>query len=63
MSVRGVKVYIETYGCTTNQADSDIMRGVLSKRFSLADSVDEADVVIVNTCGVISFTERKILRD
>ena len=57
-----MKVYIETYGCTTNQADSDIMRGVLAKRFSLASSADEADVVIVNTCGVISFTERKILR-
>lgn len=57
-----VRVYIETYGCTTNQADSDIMRGVLAKRFRLAGSVDEADVVVVNTCGVISFTERKILR-
>ncbi len=62
MGARTRRVYIETYGCTTNQADSDIMRGVLAKHFRLASSVDEADVVVVNTCGVISFTERKILR-
>jgi MiaB-like tRNA modifying enzyme len=60
--LRAHRVYIETYGCTTNQADSDIMRGVLAKHFRLANSVDEADVVVVNTCGVINFTERKILR-
>ena len=57
-----MKVYIETYGCTMNQADSDIMRGLLSREYAFADSADNADVVIVNTCGVIGFTERKILR-
>ncbi|ADC65022.1 MiaB-like tRNA modifying enzyme [Ferroglobus placidus DSM 10642] len=57
-----MKVYIETYGCTMNQADSDIMRGLLSREYAFADSAEEADVVIVNTCGVIGFTERKILR-
>ena len=57
-----MKVYIETYGCTMNQADSDIMRGLLSREYAFADSPDNADVVIVNTCGVIGFTERKILR-
>lgn len=56
-----VKVAIETYGCTMNQADSDIMRGIIVKEFELAD-ISEADVVVVNTCGVIEFTERKILR-
>ena len=57
-----MKVFLETYGCTMNQADSDLIRGILSKKYQLADSVEDADVVVVNTCGVIEFTERKILR-
>jgi MiaB-like tRNA modifying enzyme len=56
-----VRVAIETYGCTTNQADSDIMRGLLSGHFELSP-VEQADVVVVNSCGVIDFTERKIIR-
>ncbi len=57
-----MRVYIETYGCTTNQADTDIMRGILSKKHVLVDRAEDAEVVVVNTCGVIDFTERKILR-
>ncbi len=57
-----VRVYIETYGCTMNQADSDVMRWLVSERFELADTVDDADVVVINSCGVVGFTERKILK-
>ncbi len=56
-----LKVAIETYGCTTNQADSDVMRGFLVREFELS-SVEDADVVIINSCGVIDYTERKIMR-
>jgi|Deesub1362B_J571_1020462.scaffolds.fasta_scaffold07489_1 MiaB-like tRNA modifying enzyme len=55
------KVYLETYGCTMNQADSDIIRGIISKRHEISD-LDEADIVVINSCGVIEFTERKILK-
>lgn len=44
-----------------NQADSDIMRGLISKYFELS-SVDDADVVVINSCGVVEYTERKIIR-
>ncbi|WP_456330106.1 tRNA (N(6)-L-threonylcarbamoyladenosine(37)-C(2))-methylthiotransferase [Archaeoglobus sp.] len=56
-----LRVAIETYGCTTNQADSDIMRGLISRHFELS-SVENANVVVLNSCGVIDFTERKIIR-
>ncbi|MDI9610058.1 MAG: tRNA (N(6)-L-threonylcarbamoyladenosine(37)-C(2))-methylthiotransferase [Archaeoglobales archaeon] len=56
-----MRVAIETYGCTMNQADSDIMRAFISREFTLS-SVEDADVVVVNSCGVIDFTERKILK-
>lgn len=58
---KGLKVAIETYGCTMNQADSDIMRGLISKYFELS-SVEDADVVVINSCGVVDYTERKIIR-
>jgi MiaB-like tRNA modifying enzyme len=44
-----------------NQADSDIIRGIISKRHEISD-LDEADIVVINSCGVIEFTERKILK-
>ncbi len=45
-----------------NQADSDIMRGFISKYFELCSNADDADVVVINSCGVIEYTERKIIR-
>ncbi|MCS7144006.1 MAG: tRNA (N(6)-L-threonylcarbamoyladenosine(37)-C(2))-methylthiotransferase [Archaeoglobaceae archaeon] len=56
-----MRVAVETYGCTMNQADSDIIRAYLSKDFVLSN-LEEADVVVINSCGVIDFTERKIIR-
>ncbi len=57
-----MKIYIETYGCTTNQADTDIIRGVLGRRYQITGSDKDADICIINTCGVIDFTEIKILK-
>lgn len=44
-----------------NQADSDLIRGIL-RRYGLSSSIEEAEIAVINTCGVIEFTERKILR-
>ena len=60
------KVLIETYGCTLNQADSDIMQGLLQKEGHLVESGKYAagsdyDYVIVNTCTVKNPTEQRIL--
>jgi MiaB-like tRNA modifying enzyme len=51
-------IYLETYGCTMNQADSQIMEALLAD--SLTNRFDEADCVIINSCGVKGPTERKI---
>jgi MiaB-like tRNA modifying enzyme len=58
---RTPRIYIETYGCTSNQADSDIMRGLVKRYFRLSD-FEGCDIAIINSCGVIEHTERKILR-
>ena len=56
-----MKVYIESYGCTFNKADGQIMAGVLGENeIDIADSIEDADVIIVNTCYVKLPTENKI---
>jgi MiaB-like tRNA modifying enzyme len=55
------KFYLETYGCKLNRADSDLMREILSKEFIQA-SEKEADFVVLNSCGVVEKTERKIIK-
>ena len=57
-----MQTYIKTYGCTLNQADSDIIAGIIGDAgIGRSGSEDDADVVIINTCTVKSVTERKIL--
>jgi MiaB/RimO family radical SAM methylthiotransferase len=64
--VRGkakLKVHIETYGCWLNKADSQAVASILRKQgHEVTDDLEEADVVVVNTCAVRTETERKIAR-
>jgi len=56
------KIYIETYGCTLNQADSDIIKGILSgSGHVILDEESKADIIIINTCTVKGATECKIM--
>ncbi|MDD5339887.1 MAG: radical SAM protein, partial [Candidatus ainarchaeum sp.] len=55
------KVCVETYGCTLNQADSDILSALLKEKYSLVDVPGRADVIVLNTCTVKGVTENKIL--
>ena len=56
-----MKVYIESYGCTFNKADGQIIAGVLNENdIDIVDTIEEADVVIVNTCYVKLPTENKV---
>jgi MiaB-like tRNA modifying enzyme len=53
---------MKTYGCTLNQADSDIIRSILSsKDIDITDNEEDSDAVIVNTCTVKEATEQKII--
>ncbi len=57
-----MRAYIKTYGCTLNQADSDIMSGILNgDGIEISESEEASDVVIVNTCTVKTPTQEKIL--
>ncbi len=56
-----MQVHIKTYGCTLNQADSELMEGVLSDDGIGVSSEQDSDVVVVNTCTVKTPTQQKIL--
>ena len=54
------KVYIETLGCPKNQNDSQFAMGILEESgFTLCDSPEEADFVMVNTCGFIEDAKKE----
>ncbi len=52
--------YIETYGCTSNKADSFIISSILQKSNYVQTSLENAEFVIINTCAVKEQTENKI---
>lgn len=56
-----MKFYIETFGCTSNQGNSQDLAQALQENGHIPASLDEADAVIVNTCAVTEKTERKVL--
>ena len=58
----GPRVYLETYGCQMNVADSDMLQGILGRSgFRRAESAEDADIVLVNTCAVREKAEEKVL--
>ena len=55
------KLYIETYGCQMNVADSEVVASVmLMAGYESTESLDEADAVFLNTCSVRDNAEQKI---
>ena len=56
------KLYIETYGCQMNVADSEVVAAVMRMAdYETCDSLDEADAVFLNTCSVRDNAEQKII--
>jgi len=55
-------IYIETYGCQMNVADSELVLGVLGREgYVRTDDPAQADVVLVNTCAVRDHAEQRVL--
>src|SRR5215208_3520703 len=56
------KVFVETYGCQMNVADSDLIGSVLADAgYAQASRADEADVIVVNTCAVREKAEERVI--
>ncbi len=56
------RVFLETYGCQMNVADSELMAGVLERAgMTLVDAPESADAVILNTCAIREHAEQRVL--
>lgn len=55
------KLFIETYGCQMNVADSEVVASIMKMDgYALTENIEEADAVFVNTCSVRDNAEQKI---
>ncbi|MDR1723717.1 MAG: tRNA (N6-isopentenyl adenosine(37)-C2)-methylthiotransferase MiaB [Tannerella sp.] len=56
------KLYIETYGCQMNVADSEVVSSIMqSDGYALTDNIEEADAIFVNTCSVRDNAEQRVI--
>src|SRR2546428_5020285 len=61
-SERRPRVYLETYGCQMNIADSELVLGVLARAgYAAAARAEDADVILLNTCAIRERAEERVL--
>jgi tRNA-2-methylthio-N6-dimethylallyladenosine synthase len=57
----GKKLYIESYGCAMNFADSEVVASILAKDgFQTTNNFEEADVILLNTCSIRENAEIRV---
>ncbi|MBO4403634.1 MAG: tRNA (N6-isopentenyl adenosine(37)-C2)-methylthiotransferase MiaB [Bacteroidales bacterium] len=56
------QLYIETYGCQMNFADSEVVASILSKDCQLCQTAQEADIILLNTCSIRENAEQRVLK-
>ncbi len=54
------KLFIETYGCQMNVADSEVVVSILSKEYEVTDDLQSADLLLLNTCSIRDNAEQRI---
>ncbi len=56
------KLFIETYGCQMNVADSEVVASIMEMDgFALTENITEADAIFINTCSVRDNAEQKVI--
>ena len=61
MMDRKRKLFIETYGCQMNVADSEVVAAILlQKNYEMTDNIDDAELILLNTCSIRDNAEQKI---
>lgn len=63
MNLKTLKIFVEGYGCTLNTADTNIIINSINKfkNFIIVNNLDDADIVVINTCVVRLETEHKMI--
>ena len=56
------KLFIETYGCQMNVADSEVVASIMQMDgYETVESISEADAIFINTCSIRDNAEQKVL--
>ena len=54
--------YVDTYGCQQNEADSELLRGMLTEMgYEMTDTDRDADLIVINTCAIREHAEQRVL--
>ena len=62
VSADKLRAAVVTFGCQQNEADAEVIRGIAQDMgYSLTDSVECADLIVVNTCAIRAHAEEKAL--
>lgn len=57
----GLRLYIETYGCQMNTNDTEVIISIMKKEgYTYTENMNEADVILVNTCSIRDNAEQRI---
>ena len=54
------KLFIETYGCQMNFADSEVVASLLANDYAITEDLKHADLILINTCSVRDHAEQRI---
>lgn len=61
-SAEDKKLFIETYGCQMNVADSEVVASVMEMHgYSMTENIDDADAIFVNTCSIRDNAEQRVV--
>jgi MiaB-like tRNA modifying enzyme len=62
MKERASRVFVKSFGCSTNQADGEFIAGcLLTAGYEIVGRVEDADVLVYNTCAVKTPTENRVI--
>lgn len=57
-----MKLFIETYGCQMNFADSEVVAAIMQTAdYDLTDNISDADAIFINTCSIRDHAEKKAM--
>lgn len=59
----GKKLYVETYGCQMNFADTEIVNGIMGKSgYDITENIDDSAIILINTCSIRENAEARVIQ-